>query len=47
MGMRYSLDKAEIMVQYQKLTDNELRPEHNIVKLIVANKFSTKLAYLF
>lgn len=37
----------DAIINIKKLTDKELRPEHNIVEMIVANKFSTKLDYLF
>ena len=37
----------DAIINIKNLTDKELRPEHNIVELIVANKFSTKLDYLF
>lgn len=37
----------DAIINIKKLTDKELRPEHNIVKLIVANHFSTELDYQF
>ena len=37
----------DAIINIKKLTGEELRPEHNIVEMIVANKFSTKLDYLF
>lgn len=37
----------DAIINIKKLTDKELRPEHNIVELIVANHFSTKLDYQF
>ena len=35
------------VINIKNLTHKELRPEHNIVRLIVANHFSTELDYRF
>ena len=44
--IRQSRNSSEV-INIRNLTDKELRPEHNIVKLIVSNHFSSKLDYQF
>ena len=44
--IKYSEYFPEV-INIKELTNKELRPEHNIVKLIVSNAFSSGLDYRF